>query len=72
MVGNPLGVMGNQPMGVQQMAMQPPMTIQQPQMNGGNQTMGMPQNMMRPPTSEIPGSSLGFQMNPVSKNSKKK
>lgn len=42
-------------------------------MNGGmNQMMNIPPTMMRPNGNEMAGSNLGFQMNPVSKNSKKK
>jgi len=42
-------------------------------MNGGmNQMMGIPSTMMKPNGNEIAGTNLGFQMNPVSKNSKKK
>ena len=42
-------------------------------MNGQmNPMMGIPPTMMRPNGNEMAGSNLGFQMNPVSKNSKKK
>lgn len=59
LMGNPLGMIN-------------PMTPPQMNLNGSmNTNMGMPPSMMRP-TNEPPGSNLGFQMNPVSKNSKKK
>jgi hypothetical protein len=57
MVGNPLTMMNQMP----------PQT-QNPIMNGNH----IPPSMMRPNGNEAPGSNLGFQMNPVSKNSKKK
>ena len=61
MVGHPLGMMSQMPPPTNQMPVN-----QMPQPSKIN-----PQTT-RPNGSEIPGSSLGFQMNPVSKNSKKK
>lgn len=47
------------------------MTPQQP-IPPNNSIPSMPPAMMKPNGNEAPGSNLGFQMNPVSKNSKKK
>lgn len=71
MVGNPLGMMNQMPQPPQNQN-QVQMNAQMNQQNNGNNGMNMPQTMMRPNGNEIPGSNLGFQMNPVSKNSKKK
>jgi hypothetical protein len=56
LVGNPLNMVNPHPT-----QMTPPITPLMP----------VPPAMMKP-AQEIPGSNLGFQMNPVSKNSKKK
>ncbi len=59
LVGNPLAMMNPQ-----QSQMNP-----QAQMNP---MMSLPTTMVRPTNGEVAGSNLGFQMNPVSKNTKKK
>ena len=73
LVGNPLAMMAPQ---TQQQGAQVGQTAQMgpmPQMNPMTMNpMGMPPAMMKPNGNENPGSNLGFQMNPVSKNSKKK
>jgi len=61
MVGNPLGMMNQMP---QQQASQVQVNPMSQPMNGSAS--------MIPQTTVIPGSNLGFQMNPVSKNSKKR
>lgn len=63
MVGSPLNMMNQMPQQVNSVNNSSGNT---------NPPMNIPPTMMRPNGNEMPGSNLGFQMNPVSKNSKKK